>query len=263
MSNGNNTVQTLAVIALGAAIGFGAVYAISLGGNNARDGDSAAEATPAPRVPVASRDASGRQVQSIPFETSKRLKDLGKAAAADAKSTTASPPASAEAAVLTGPDGDKLNRGDMVTFVFKNQPMALPAASFNGPEGQAMGFEDLKGKVLLVNLWATWCAPCRKEMPYLNKLQQELGSNDFEVVAVSVDRGSVDKSRKFLDEVGATALKLYHDPSAQLGFTLKAIGMPSTLLIDRQGREIGRLVGPAEWHSDDAKRLIRAAIASR
>ena len=97
-------------------------------------------------------------------------------------------------------------------------------------------------------------------MPDLDRLQAELGSDRFEVVAVSVDRGSPEKSRKFLDEINAKALKLYHDPSAQLSFTLKTIGMPSTLLIDAEGRELGRLVGPAEWDSADAKRLIRAQL---
>ncbi|MCL4164456.1 UNVERIFIED_CONTAM: hypothetical protein GTU68_002179, partial [Idotea baltica] len=108
-----------------------------------------------------------------------------------------------------------------------------------------MMLSDLQGKVVLLNLWATWCAPCRKEMPHLNQLQEELGSDQFEVVAVSVDRGSAEKSKKFLAEVGANALRFYHDPTAQAGFSLMAIGMPTTLLFDREGREIGRLVGPA------------------
>ena len=262
-ANKSNLTQTLVVIAVGAAIGFGAVYAITGGGDNPRvDGDAVASSAPAASgyaaKPTLGIDAKGRTTQSVPFDTSARLKDLGKPAAEGSAvtKTSASP-------LLVGPNGEKLNRGDMTTFVFKKQPVALPKeARFNGPDGAPLTLDNFKGKVVLLNLWATWCAPCRKEMPHLNQLQQELGSDSFEVVAVSIDRGSPDKSKKFLDEVGATALRLYHDPGAQLGFTLKAIGMPATLLINGDGREIGRLVGPAEWHGEDAKRLIRAAVAA-
>lgn len=157
--------------------------------------------------------------------------------------------------------GDKLNVGKMATFVFKDDPMALPEYTFNGADGEELSFKSFNGKVILLNLWATWCAPCRKEMPELDRLQADLGSDKFEVVAISVDRGSPDKSRAFLKEINAKALKLYHDPTAQLGFSLKTIGMPSTLLVDAEGRELGRLVGPAEWHSADAIRLIKSFLA--
>ena len=138
--------------------------------------------------------------------------------------------------------------------------MALPGIAFNDANGKPRTLDDWAGKVVLLNIWATWCSPCRKEMPHLDALQRALGGEKFEVVAVSIDRGTPEKSRKFLAEVKATALKLYHDPNAQLGFTLKAIGMPATLLIDKQGREVGRLVGPAEWNAEEAKRLVRAEI---
>jgi len=156
--------------------------------------------------------------------------------------------------------GGQLNVGKMTTFVFKHTPAPLPEAKFNNSEGKPISLKDFAGKVVLLNLWATWCAPCRKEMPDLDALQAELGGDKFEVVAVSVDRGSAAKSRKFLDDIKVKSLKLYHVPSTQLGFTLKTIGMPSTLLIDAKGREVGRLVGPAEWSSADAKRLIRAYL---
>ena len=154
-----------------------------------------------------------------------------------------------------------MNVGKMATFVFKDDPMALPEFTFNNSEGKPISFKDFQGKVILLNLWATWCAPCRKEMPELDRLQADLGSDKFEVVAVSVDRGSPEKSRAFLDQIQAKSLKLYHDPTAQLGFSLKTIGMPSTLLVDANGRELGRLVGPAEWHSADAIRLIKSYLA--
>ncbi|MGI9426989.1 MAG: TlpA family protein disulfide reductase [Hyphomicrobiaceae bacterium] len=170
------------------------------------------------------------------------------------KTATAAPKTSA------APTDGNLSVGAMTTFVFKDEPMDLPEATFNNADGQAISLKSFAGKVVLLNLWATWCAPCRKEMPHLDRLQAELGSDKFEVVAVSIDRGSPEKSRKFLDEIKVKALKLYHDPSAQLGFTLKTIGMPSTLLLDAKGREVGRLVGPAEWDHADAKRLINAQL---
>lgn len=161
----------------------------------------------------------------------------------------------------TAPGPNPLSVGHMQTFVFK-APTALPEASFNDPAGKPIMLASFKGKIVLVNLWATWCVPCRKELPDLDRLAGELGSDKFEVVAISLDRGAPDKPRKLLDDMKLSRLKLYHDPSARLGFTWKAVGMPVTLLLDREGREIGRLVGPAEWASEDAKRLITAAIAA-
>ena len=116
---------------------------------------------------------------------------------------------------------------------------------------------DLRGKVVLLNIWATWCVPCREEMPMLDKLEAELGGKDFQVVAVNIDRGGGDKATAFLAETGATHLALYTDPSGKLFSKIKAVGMPTTLLIDREGREIGRLVGPADWDSPEALALIR------
>ncbi len=227
---------TMLVAVVCAVIGFGAVYA-TLGGGDNTLGDGLRPMIPADPPGSTASTASSRQ----PSTTT----------AANAK------------ALLTAPNGEALNRGAMTTFVFKNQPEPVTGdKSFNGPDGKAMTIADFKGKVVLLNLWATWCAPCRKEMPSLDALQRELGSDQFEVVAVSVDRGGPEKAANFLAEVGAKALRFYHDPTAQLGFSLMAIGMPATLLIDRDGRELGRLVGPADWHSDDAKRLIQAAIAA-
>lgn len=122
---------------------------------------------------------------------------------------------------------------------------------------------DWEGRVVLLNLWATWCAPCREEMPALERLQETLGSDEFEVVAINVDRGGGAKGRAFYDEVGLDGLGFYYDDT-QPGLVreLAIIGMPTTILIDRQGREIARMAGPAEWSSDDAIRLIEATIAT-
>jgi thiol-disulfide isomerase/thioredoxin len=180
----------------------------------------------------------------------------------------AGPAAPAANDPATGPTGAKeapssaepLNTGHMATFVFKEQPEALPEISFKDASGKALTLADFKGKTVLLNLWATWCAPCREEMPALDRLQEKLGGDKFEVIALSVDRGGAQKSQEFLDQIKIKNLALYADESASATTPLKVIGMPTTLLIDAQGREIGRVVGPAEWDSADAVRLVKAHI---
>jgi thiol-disulfide isomerase/thioredoxin len=113
---------------------------------------------------------------------------------------------------------------------------------------------------VLLNLWATWCLPCRKEMPALDRLQSTLGSEQFQVVAISVDRTGLPGAKKFLEETKTPNLALYADPTARLTSSLRAAGLPATLLIDKEGREIGRLLGPAEWDGEAAKRLIQSVI---
>lgn len=159
-----------------------------------------------------------------------------------------------------GPGRNVLSTGQVAGFVFKSAPEELPIAPFVDGEGRERTLADWKGKVVLLNLWATWCAPCRKEMPALDRLQASLGSGKFEVVAVSVDRTGIEGARKFLDEINVKRLAVLADPSARMATTLKAIGLPATLLIDAEGREIGRMVGPAEWDASEAKALIRAAL---
>lgn len=167
---------------------------------------------------------------------------------------------SKEAAAPSGPGSNALSQGHMAAFVFKKEPEALPEARFQDANGVEKTLADWRGKVVLLNLWATWCAPCRKEMPALDRLQKELGSPKFEVVAISIDRTGLAGARKFLDETAVKSLAVYADPTTRLSSVLKAIGLPSTLLLDSEGREIGRLVGPAEWDSEDAKRLIRSVL---
>ena len=116
--------------------------------------------------------------------------------------------------------------------------------------------------MVLLNIWATWCVPCREEMPALDKLETKLGGKDFDVVAVNIDKGGPDKAAAFLNETGATHLALYTDPTGKLFSTIKTVGMPTTLIIDRNGKEIARLVGPADWASPEAIAVIEAAIAA-
>jgi len=165
----------------------------------------------------------------------------------------------AQAAASIG-EAKSLAAGHMTAFVFRKAPEPLPEVTFTDGAGKAISLADFKGKTVLLNLWATWCAPCRKEMPALDRLQKELGSDKFQVLALSVDRGGRDAAKKFLDEIKVESLGLYVDATARSATTLKAVGMPTTILIDAEGREIGRLVGPAEWDSSDAKRLITASV---
>ncbi len=152
-----------------------------------------------------------------------------------------------------------------ITQAFIRKPSAEPLANdmFQNASGQAVSLESFRGRIVLLNLWATWCLPCRKEMPALDRLQAALGGPDFEVVALSVDRGGAGPSKKFLDGTGVATLALYVDPTAKLANAFKAVGLPTTILIGRDGREIGRLLGPAEWDAEDAKALVRAAMAGK
>jgi thiol-disulfide isomerase/thioredoxin len=157
-----------------------------------------------------------------------------------------------------------LARGEVAGIQIAGQPKEIPNLAFTGPEGKAINLADFQGKTILLNLWATWCVPCRKEMPALDALQAELGGPDFEVVAISIDQRNLEKPKTFLQEIGVKKLVYYADPSAKIFQSLKAVdrafGMPTTLLIDKNGCELAYLAGPAEWASEDAIKLVRAAI---
>lgn len=159
-----------------------------------------------------------------------------------------------------GPAEARRRAPGLPTFVYKIAPEPLADVNFVDGSGAPKTLKDFRGKTVLLNLWATWCAPCREEMPSLDRLQQAMGSDKFEVVALAVDRTGLEAARKFLDGIGVKSLALYADPTTRSGSALRAIGMPTTILIDAEGREIGRLPGPATWDSEDAKRLVTEAI---
>lgn len=143
-------------------------------------------------------------------------------------------------------------------FAINSESRTLPNVRFANGEGKTVTLEDFRGKVVLLNVWATWCPPCRKEMPSLDRLQQQLGGRGFEVVALSVDRGGTPAAiQTFYRETDVRALAVYIDASAQVSGQLGVVGIPTTLLIDGAGREIGRLTGPAEWDSPAAIAAIR------
>jgi thiol-disulfide isomerase/thioredoxin len=168
---------------------------------------------------------------------------------------------SAAAAVWPARVGKELATGELTAFVVKPSREPLPDIRFSNEKNEETDISKWRGRVVLINLWATWCTPCRKEMPALAALQKQLGSRDFEVVAISVDRKGADASAAFLIENNATALQLYTDASASVLDELQAVGLPASVLVDRQGREVGRLLGPADWSGPDALKLIKAAIA--
>ena len=169
-----------------------------------------------------------------------------------------------------GPPKVEVNRGDgfksfavgpMAAFLVKANRPSVPDLIFKDALGSEVKLSKWQGRVVLLNLWATWCAPCRREMPTLNDVQKQLGSKDFEVVALSVDRKGLEASAAFLKETGADSLGLYVDETTTSLNVLQALGLPVTLLIDRRGREIGRLLGPADWNSEEAIALLKAALA--
>jgi thiol-disulfide isomerase/thioredoxin len=177
-----------------------------------------------------------------------------------AETAAETPAASAPAA--DGALSKALSTGTLAAFLIHPEPKHLPDVAFADGAGKPLKLSDWKGRVVLINLWATWCAPCRKEMPDLAKLQQELGSDQFEVVAISVDRKGAEASSAFLTETGADALKLYVEPTTKIVGELQSAGLPATILVDRQGRELGRLLGPAHWAAPEAVALIKAALAA-
>lgn len=143
----------------------------------------------------------------------------------------------------------------MALDVIASEPPApVPEFTFLDADGNEVALTELEGKAVVLNLWATWCAPCRVEMPSLDNLQAELGDEGLEVVALSMDRAGAERITAFYDEVGVENLAVYRDPNGKAGRALGAIGLPTTVIIDAEGNEVGRVQGGAEW--DDA-----AAIA--
>ncbi|MDR4127018.1 TlpA family protein disulfide reductase [Yanghanlia caeni] len=140
-------------------------------------------------------------------------------------------------------------------FMRWSTPRDLPTLPFKGEADKALSLADFRGKVVLLNIWATWCPPCREEMPSLDRLNAKRGGADFEVVALSIDRDTA-LVESFYEEFGIETLRGYFDPSAQAPNLLRAPGVPTTLLIDRNGREIGRALGPAAWDGEQVEALI-------
>lgn len=171
------------------------------------------------------------------------------------------------AVVLVIPDGDDnsngsgalaaLQTGDMAKLAVHDTPFTPMSSTFADAEGAPMTVADLSGKIVVMNFWATWCAPCRAEMPSIDRLAGELGSDDIAIMAVSTDRGDIGRIEKFFEEIEIQNLAIYRDQKSELAREAGAFGLPMTIILDRDGREIARLLGEAEWDSIEAKAIIR------
>jgi thiol-disulfide isomerase/thioredoxin len=157
-----------------------------------------------------------------------------------------------------------LAHGEVAAITMATAPLRLPDLAFEDGAGKPRKLSDWRGRTLLVNLWATWCVPCRKEMPALERLQTRLGGPNFEVVAINIDTRDHEKPKTFLREANLTRLGYFSDHNAKVFQDLKAVGralgMPTSILVDGQGCEIGTIAGPADWASDEAIKLVTAAI---
>ena len=157
-----------------------------------------------------------------------------------------------------------LAKGEVAALSVPDQSKPVVPLTFQNAKGETVRLDSFKGKTVLLNLWATWCVPCRKEMPALDAAQAKLGSKDFEVVTVNIDTRNLEKPKAFLDEIKVSHLTYYADPSAKVFQDLKAagraFGMPTTLVIDAAGCELASLAGPAEWASEDALTFLNAAM---
>jgi thiol-disulfide isomerase/thioredoxin len=157
---------------------------------------------------------------------------------------------------------EALREGDMRKLVLHAEPREVSDVPFTDPDGGEHRLADWEGKVVLLNFWATWCAPCRKEMPMLDALQVEFGGDGFDVVTVATGRNSVQGIRRFFEEVGVENLPILLDPRQDLSREMGVFGLPVTMILDAEGREIARLVGEADWQSDSAKAIVAALIAT-
>jgi thiol-disulfide isomerase/thioredoxin len=157
-----------------------------------------------------------------------------------------------------------LAHGEVAALTMATAPLRLPDLAFEDADGKPRKLSDWRGRTVLVNLWATWCVPCRKEMPALEGLQTRLGGPNFEVVAINIDTRDPEKPKNFLKDAHLSRLGYFSDEKAKVFQDLKAIGralgMPTSVLVDGQGCEIATIAGPADWDSDDAIKLITAAM---
>ncbi|MCP4207470.1 MAG: TlpA family protein disulfide reductase [Shimia sp.] len=167
---------------------------------------------------------------------------------------------SAEAEIRDYSALENMRDGDMRKLNFHSAPKEVSQKTFISEEGGEATLADYTGKVVLLNFWATWCAPCRHEMPMLSTLQSELGGDDFEVVTLATGRNMVPAMQKFFNEIDVTNLPLHRDPKQVIAREMAVFGLPATIIMDRDGREIARLQGDADWSSENARAILQAVI---
>ena len=154
---------------------------------------------------------------------------------------------------------ESLREGTMKKLIF-SEPKPVSGEVFTDASGAEMTLADFQGKYVLVNFWATWCAPCRKEMPQLAELQEEFGGDNFEVVTIATGRNPLPAIDRFFEENGVVNLPKFLDPRSSLARASGVLGLPITLILDPDGQEIARMRGDAEWNGESAKSVIRALI---
>ncbi len=152
--------------------------------------------------------------------------------------------------------------GDLVRFEVFDKPQPAPATAFTDRAGNSVNLASFPGQVVLANFWATWCVPCLAEMPALNRLQQRMGSAQFKVITISLDRKGFEVIDPFFAENGIDALEAYLDHSNKLSLEVGATGLPTTVLISADGRWLGRYIGDADWDSAAMARFLEVAIES-
>jgi thiol-disulfide isomerase/thioredoxin len=163
-----------------------------------------------------------------------------------------------ESSSTEGSDG-AIPTSPLALSVFE-QPRPVPEIRFQDNQGHDLTLANFRGRAVLLNLWATWCAPCRKEMPTFDHLQARFGGKDFLVIALSIDRNGIDALRDFCRDVGVEKLAIYLDRSGKGTYDLAIPGVPTTLLLDREGREVARKLGEAKWDSPELVSLVRKTI---
>ncbi|PLS23126.1 TlpA disulfide reductase family protein [Neptunicoccus cionae] len=156
----------------------------------------------------------------------------------------------------------EMRGGDMKKLAFSAEPVARIDTPFQDEDGTTVTFEDFEGKYLLVNFWATWCAPCRHEMPTLDALQDAYGGDDFQVVTIATGHNPLPAIHSFFEEAGVTNIEIYRDPKQKLAREMTVFGLPMTMILNPQGQEIARLRGDADWFSPEAQEIVKALITS-
>jgi thiol-disulfide isomerase/thioredoxin len=156
---------------------------------------------------------------------------------------------------------EALREGTMKKLIFASEPQDVSQVVFSDPDGGQYRLADWQGKYVLVNFWATWCAPCRKEMPGLDALQQKFGGDNFEVVTIATGRNTLAGINRFFKEVDVQNLPIFLDPKQKLAREMAVLGLPITVILNPEGQEIGRLRGDAAWDSDSAKAIIAGLLA--
>lgn len=169
---------------------------------------------------------------------------------------------SANASLADMSDIAGLREGDMKKLVIHEEPKPVSTAAFTTEAGGEMTLAELQGKYVLLNFWATWCAPCRKEMPMLSALQTDLGGERFEVVTLATGRNAPPAMKKFFADIGVDNLPLHRDPKSQVAREMGVFGLPITVILSPDGQELARLQGDADWSSDSAKAILSALIGT-